>query len=611
MSLDPWRYRARRALAARFPEGFRRNGEPTAHYIVCGGDPLAYRLVNELLAAGGVRVTVVVPPRRRNDPATDIAAIRGIQVVRAERVDAATLRLAGLESAEALALMHPDDVGNLHAALCAQEVNQRVRLVIRMYNTRLAQGVRRLFANCAVLSDAAMAAPTFAAAALGEVTPAHFRLAGRTLIVARRSDVLPQDVVCGLAVTAEPNHPEVLPADQSRADLVLAEATGRPTGAVIAARRLARQRLRRRPFVVLLRGLRAIFNRKLGMALLIAFAVVMAAGAVLARVEHLGPWDSIYFTLLTAIGGADANRDLGVVEKIAQVALTVGGLALIPLITAVVVDAVVNARLAVAAGRLRVPRENHVVVIGLGNVGTRVIRQLYDLGVEVVAIDKDAGARGVVVARQLQIPLIIGDAAQEETLRLASVQSSQAVVVMSTDDMANLQTALASRSLRPGVRVVIRLFDGDFADRVQRAFDINISRSVSYLAAPAFAAQMMEREVIATIPVDRHVLLVAEVPVAPGSALDGARVDAAGRPDGVQVIGLARFGEPRPHWAPPGALAIAARDRLIVVARRAGLAWLQEQAAEPTEHAGPTPPRPAGPTSPGPTGPTEPAAPTA
>jgi Trk K+ transport system NAD-binding subunit len=581
MSWDPWRYRARRALAARLPEGMRRNGDAVPHYIVCGGDPLAYRVVNELLAAGETRVTVVVPPRRRSDSA-DIVGIRGIRVLRAERVDAATLRLAGLESAEALALMHSDDVGNLHAALCAQEVNPRVRLVIRMFNTRLAQGVRQLFADCAVLSDAAMAAPTFAAAALGEVTPAHFRLSGRTLMVARRADVLPQDVVCGLAVSGELNRPDVLPADQTRADLVLAEATGRPAGAVIAARRLARQRLRRRPFLVMLRGLRAIFNRKLGVALLIALGVVAVAGTVLARAENLGLWDSIYFVLLTAITGAeaDARRAYGAVEKIAQVALTVGGLALIPLITAVVVDAVVNARLAVAAGQLRVPRADHVVVVGLGNVGTRVIRQLHDLGVEVVAIDKDANARGVVVARQLRIPLIVGDAAQVETLRLASVSSSQALVVMSTDDVTNLQAALTGRSLRPDLRVVIRLFDGDFADRVQRAFGIDISRSVSYLAAPAFAAQMMEREVVATIPVERHVLLVAEVPVAVGSPLDGARVSAASRPGAVGVIGLAQFGQPRPYWTPPAALRVAARDRLIVVARRAGLAWLQEQAAE-------------------------------
>jgi len=585
VTAEAWRFRARRALAARFPEGLRRNGDDATHYIVCGGDPLAYRLVNELLAAGGTRVTVIVPPRRRSDTA-DIAAIRGIRVLRAERVDGAALRSAGLDTAEALALMHPDDVANLHAALCAQEVNPRVRLVIRMYNTRLAEGVRRLFADCAVLSDAAMAAPTFAAAALGEVAPARFRVSGRTLMVARRSDVPPGDVLCGLAVTGELNRPEELPADQERADLVLAEGADRPSGAVIAARRLVRQRLRRRPLVVLLNGLRAVFNRKLGLALLIALGIVVVAGAVLSRSAHLGAWDSIYVTLLTAIGGADADQNGSLVDQVAQVGLTVGGLALIPLITAVVVDAVVNARLAVAAGQLRIPRQDHVVVVGLGNVGTRVVRHLHELGVEVVAIDKDPGARGVPTVRQLRIPLITADAAREETLRLASVRSCQALVIMSTDDLSNLQAALTTRSMRPDLRIVIRLFDGDFADRVQRAFQIDISRSVSYLAAPAFAAKMLGREVLATIPVDRHVLLVAQVPVAPGSPLDGAEVRAASRPGDVRVIGLIRFGEPRPHWSPPTALRIDAQDRLIVVARRAGLSWLQHQGEAPAAPAG-------------------------
>ena len=35
-----------------------------------------------------------------------------------------------------------------------------LRLVIRMFNTGLGYGVKRLFADCAVLSDAAMAAPS-------------------------------------------------------------------------------------------------------------------------------------------------------------------------------------------------------------------------------------------------------------------------------------------------------------------------------------------------------------------------------------------------------------------------------------------------------------------
>src|SRR3712207_8666240 len=56
-----------------------------------------------------------------------------------------------------------------------------------------------------------------------------------------------------------------------------------------------------------------------------------------------------------------------------------------------------------------------------------------------------------------------------------------------------------------------RLFDGDFADRVERAFRIDVSRSVSYLAAPAFAAAMLQRDVIGAIPVNRRVLLIADL----------------------------------------------------------------------------------------------------
>jgi Trk K+ transport system NAD-binding subunit len=372
----------------------------------------------------------------------------------------------------------------------------------------------------------------------------------------------------------------VLP-DDAQADLVLAEAAGRSTEAILAARRLRRLRRRQHPFAGFVRALKTLVNRKIGIALLISLVVVALAGGVLARAGGLGPWDSIYFVLLTAITGAESEPDRGVIEQIAQVAVTVGGLALVPLITALVVDAVVNARFALAAGRLSVPREDHVIVVGLGNVGTRVIRRLNDLGVEVVAIDKDPGARGATAARQLDIPMIIGDAAQEETLRLASVQTCQALVVLSTDDVSNLQTALNGRSVRPDLRVVLRLFDGDFAARVQQAFDIGISRSVSYLAAPAFAAQMTARHVVATIPVDRHVLLVAEVTVETGSPLDGADVSAAARPGAVRVIGLLPFAEPRPIWNPAPASRLSARDRLLVVARRRDLTWLQEQCSPP------------------------------
>ncbi|BCB80249.1 hypothetical protein Pflav_066590 [Phytohabitans flavus] len=568
-------------MVSRLRDGLRVNGD-APHYVICGSDPLAYRVVMELTQSYEARITVIVPNRRRPE-GPDIADIKGIQLIRADRLDEETFRRAGLAGADGLALLHQNDVGNIHAALCAQDVEPSVRLVIRMFTPRLAEGVKRLFADCEVMSDSAMAAPAFVAAALGEPAPTDFRHAGRNFYVARRSEVRPDSIVCGLADTRERNNPRVLPADQSRADLVLAEVRGQQAGTVLAARRIVQQRRRRTPFAVIFRGLRWFVSRKLGIATIAVLLVSAIFGALLARSQGLSPWQAVYSTLLTTVTGSDVDLEESLGVQLIQIVLTLAGLALVPLITAVVVDAIVNARLALNAGRLRMPREDHVVVVGVGNVGTRIIRHLHELGIEVVAIDKDPSARGAPIARQLGVPLIIGDASLEVVLRAASVGTCQALVVVSTDDVSNLQAALNGRAIRPDVRVVMRLFDGDLAYRIQKAFNIGTSRSVSYLAAPAFVGALMNRDVIATIPVDRHVLLVSEVVVARGSILDGGSIGDASRPGEVRVIALAKFAEPRPIWTPSEAFRVHGGDRLTVVARRSGLGWLLKRAAEQPE----------------------------
>ncbi|MEU4381238.1 Trk K+ transport system, NAD-binding component [Micromonospora echinofusca] len=575
---EPLLDRARRA-----GRRLRVNGDARAHYVICGRDALAYWVVRALLAtefqAGRVRITLVVPERPSSDE-PDGRDLQGVEVVRADRLDEVTFRRAGLAGADGLALLHQDDVGNMHAALCAQEVEPGLRLVVRMFNTSLANGVRQIFPDSAVLSDASMAAPAFVAAALGEVAPTHFRHGGRTLYVARRDDVRPTDVVCGVADTRDPQQVRLLPADEGVADLVIAEATGTPPGTELAARRLRRARRRRRPLTVLLRAVRSFATRKIGVAVIVLLAVIGVLGWLNGYAAHEDWADSLYLTLVTTLTGQDPNPDKSAAEQVMQVVLNLAGLALIPLITAVVVDGIVNARLALHSGRIQPERSGHVVVVGLGNVGTRVMAQLCDFGVEVVAIDKLAEPRGGALARRLGVPLIVGDAALEETLQSASVGGCQALVVVSTDDETNLQAALIGRAVNPELQVVLRLFDGHFAERIQQAFGIGVSRSVSYLAAPSFAAALLDRAVIATIPVGRHALLVTEVSVAAGSALDGRPLAAVGRAESVRLLAHARAGQ-RPDWAPDARLVIVAGDRLTVVARRAGLNALLREAVPP------------------------------
>ncbi|MEU4618532.1 NAD-binding protein [Actinoplanes sp. NPDC023801] len=558
------------------------------HLVLCGADALVYTLAEELAnARHRIRITVITPHRIRPD-VPDLAQLadRGVEWLKADRLDERAFRDAGLTGASALALVMPDDMVNLHAALCAREVEAQLRVVVRMYNTGLGQSVVRLFPDCAVLSDAEMAAPAFVAASLGEVAPTHFRRAGRTLYVAHRSDVPESSVVLTLT-TADGG---VLPAGPGAAakpdDLVLAEATGRPAGEDVTSRLLRRAGRRRRPGRAIGRALRAALSRKLGIAVLITLATTLVAGLVLTRFDDgqgHGLWESIYMTLLTAVGSSDVEVDRNPVAQAAQLVLTIAGLALIPLITAAVVDGMVNARLALSQGRIAGEMSDHIVLVGLGNVGTQVLRQLTDLGLRVVAIDRTADARGVKSAQRRGVPVIVGDASAEVTLRAASIDTCRALVVLSTDDTVNLQAALQSRLARPDLRVVLRLFDDDFAQRVETAFQINTSRSVSRICAPVFAAALLERDVHATIPVDRHSVLVATVTVAAMSPLDGAPLEHADHPGEARVLGMSAAGQQWVDWVPDPRRVLAEGDQILVVARRGGLRALAELASPPLQ----------------------------
>jgi Trk K+ transport system NAD-binding subunit len=613
--------------------------------VVCGDDPLAFRLISELVSRYSAEVTAIMPDRRLNH-GPRIARLPNVRIVESDRLDVEAFRHARLQQADAVAMVRQDDVGNIHAALQAQEVNPGIRLVIRMFNMSLGHGVRRMFRDCAVFSDAAMAAPAIVSAALGEVAPVHVRLQGRTLQVARRTDVPHADVVCGLARTiGNGGGPDMLPSDPARADLVLAVARGRPTGLAAtllddpdsadpestgidgtgsdstsidgadtdsvstgderdargraALPTVERPRLATaddRPGPALVRNARAratrawrrvltllasLVDRKLRLAALTLFVLLALGTVAMARVRHLSWGNGAYLTLLTTLAGAEPDLAASKTEKVLEALLTLISIALIPVVTAAVVEAVVNAKLALALGRTRGPISDHVVVVGLGNVGTRVIRQLHALGVPVVAVDRSDSAKGAQVARTLGIPLIIGDASREQTLRAASVQTCRALVCLSTDDVTNLEAALYGQGLQDDLRVVLRLFDGDFADRAERAFGITISRSVSYLAAPRFAAAMVERQVIGTIPIGRRVLLIAEVRVLPGSALDGTTVATANRVGEARVIAVTPRRGRNTTWSPDAGQILAADDTLTVVATRSGLARMLTEIGDP------------------------------
>lgn len=540
------------------PTATRRRNAEHGHLVVCGDQSLAYRVTEELTTRYGEHVTVILPSRDRNR-GPQIAQLPNVRLIEHIALTDEAFRAARVGAARGLALLRQDDIGNFHAALRAQELNPELRLVLHIFNHRLGERVRSFFRDCAVLSESAVASPSFVAAALGELAPSHVRLAGRTLYAARRGEADSRQIICGLADTSTPGQPRILPDDQDSADLVLAVADGTPRDP------LAR---RRRPLRAAAGWLHAMFWHKLGAVFLVLFAVLVAGFTLLVTAARYTWLDSLYLTMMDVAGAAVTDTHKNGPERLAQVVLTFDGMAILPTVTA----AIVGARLARNLDGDQKTITDHVIVVGLGNVGTRIVGQLHDLGVPVVCVDRDPSAQGVPMARRLKVPVVAGQASRDETLRAAGIESCRALVSVTNTDVLNLETALHARSLREDLRIVVRLYDDDLAERVEKTLGGQIvSRSVAYLAAPSFAVAMLEHQVLRTIPVGRHVLLIADVPVAAGSALDGAPLERVHEAGQARVIALRRRGVDKMDWKPHQGYLLSVQDRMIVLATRAGL----------------------------------------
>lgn len=167
---------------------------------------------------------------------------------------------------------------------------------------------------------------------------------------------------------------------------------------------------------------------------------------------------------------------------------------------------------------------DHVILIGLGRLGLRTFHLLRRMGQDVVVIEKDERNQYLDDVRRDGSPLLIADARREAWLVEAGVLRARSILLVTTDDLANLEIALDARRLNPAIHVVLRMFDPNMADKVREGFQIRTSLSQATLAAPAFAAAALERSVAGSQILAGELVVTQRWNVEPGSALAGQSV---------------------------------------------------------------------------------------
>ncbi|MET9493725.1 NAD-binding protein [Streptomyces sp. NPDC006552] len=624
--------------------------------VVCGDDALAERLAAELRVLYRTQVTIVVPAVRpagtarpdtggriraaalisrvqaamnRAAPAVaDSLAGTAPRVMEAPVLDEEALTEAGVTRADALALVHDDDETNIRAALAARRLNPRLRLVIRLYDRKLGQHLAQLLDQAAalaqpgldpdaldtsttVLSDADTAAPALAATAVAG-TSKVVQADGLLLRAAERTPPGRGEVadpgLCTLALLSatynDPAGTEGSDASGQDGPLLLPDdatvtaATGRGTvvldtvthaGPHPAPRRLAGRGL----------PLRSLFSRRLRWSLAgLVLCVLGLALATWATTER-HPLSAAYLTLLDLFAIDDPAIGEPASRQVLQLLTGLAGLLLLPVLLAAALEAFGTFRTASALRRPPRGLSGHVVLLGLGKVGSRVLARLHELGIPVVCVEENPEARGIPLARRLRVPTLIGDVRDEGVLEAAKIRRAHALLALTSHDTTNLEAALYARSLKPDLRVSLRLYDDAFATAVYRTLRaahpraLTRSRSVSTLAAPSFAGAMMGRQILGAIPVERKVLLFAALDVAGHPQLEGRTVTESFRPGAWRVLAIDSTapGDRRPDLAaspdedapaaPPGLVwnlhpgyVLRPSDRVVLAATRHGLAEL-------------------------------------
>jgi voltage-gated potassium channel len=164
---------------------------------------------------------------------------------------------------------------------------------------------------------------------------------------------------------------------------------------------------------------------------------------------------------------------------------------------------------------------HHIIICGLGKIGYRTALELLKFGREVVAIDLDPAGRFIEAATEAGIPIILGDARRPETLKKAGLAKADAILPVTDDELTNLDIALDARELKPGIKVVLRMFDPDLAERVERGFGIRTTFSTSALTAPIFATAALNVDVKHSFYVGETLVNLSELVIASGATLVG------------------------------------------------------------------------------------------
>ncbi|WTW92278.1 NAD-binding protein [Streptomycetaceae bacterium NBC_01309] len=361
------------------------------------------------------------------------------------------LRAAMRNTPDGVAILLHDDVAALRYALAVAHISPQVPITVTVFDRTVSEELTRLLPQCDVTSPADLAAPALAGPCIDPANAAvHHRPQGTLAVTVR--DMQPQLEACR-------PHPRQL------------------------RRRLGN-------FIGQLRphdgGTKLLVIGLLGI-----LGVLLADWAWLVGRGH-HPAEALFHAtrVVAAVGPAEAEHSHG--YQVAASAAMLATLVFSALFTAGVIERMLGPKLIGLIGPRTLPRADHVIVVGMGQVGMRLCAELQRHGVSVVGVERDPHAATARLARSLGIPVMTGHGGDRAVLEQLRLGRARSIAAVGSNDLDNIAVAIAAHGVAPATPVVIRAGDHEAIAETRSLLPMGTVRDVTSLAAGYVLARLLD-----------------------------------------------------------------------------------------------------------------------
>ncbi len=192
-------------------------------------------------------------------------------------------------------------------------------------------------------------------------------------------------------------------------------------------------------------------------------------------IEGYNPIDALYMTIITiSTVGFREVHPLSDTGKLFTAVYIIFNLIFFAYLVSTVAHYIFEGELNRIFRRIMASREvsklkNHIILCGFGRNGRRAAMELSNSKKRFVIIENEEISLEKFPDADKKFNFIIGDATQDEVLKMAGIERANTIITTLPKDSENVFITLTARELNPGIKIISRASDENVEKKLHRA----------------------------------------------------------------------------------------------------------------------------------------------